>query len=657
MKLWTWTPQVAKKVLAERLRECIEDRKNREARWHRNERTAFETDGNPMADGDLSISIETDLVPAGSDSAVGTNYVFKNIRFLQAQMSANPPQVAFRPSSSDPEDRKAAEAANRISQWGLRAYKMHEIADQRNLNTLIYGTGFTKETWDPHAGKLLKVDEDSGEMLAEGDFRIEVPNVWNIYLDTDATNKEEIKYVFEKIFIPWEEALNRWPDQKDLLKKNRKTKESMSSDKYRSSMLKKTLYDVVELYEYWEKGLPTNGYLGRYAVHTIDGDLLDLTTNPERYREISPTYKEMQERIKEKTQPVAKAKLPYSILTDIDEPGSPWGRSTIEFASVLQENLNRLDSTILEAVQAHGVPRLILPEGAEIQDGSISNSPWDIVKITGTQPPHFMEPMPLPPAVTQLRESFRTGIDDEMGMNESMFGQQSREQSGFAQQYAVNQGNMIRQRLFNKFVMVTEETVKNMIVMVANRWSTKRTIQVLGKENALETSAFKGADIAHGYDVVGEFGNQLSLDPTTRRGELMNMMPLLEKAQMDPSTILSMMKIGDTSMAVDMVALAETRMLEYFEKIIATRSQVEPREKEDHEKMLAYAGKFVMMRAYQDLDDQLKDLIDEHIDMRQQLVAAPPAPGGEAAPAPGAPPGAPGAPPEGMPSPDVMNLL
>jgi len=36
------------------------------------------------------------------------------------------------------------------------------------------------------------------------------------------------------------------------------------------------------------------------------------------------------------------------------------------------------------------------------------------------------------------------------GVNDSMFGQQKREQSGFSMQYATNQGKMVRRRLFNK---------------------------------------------------------------------------------------------------------------------------------------------------------------------------------------------------------------
>jgi hypothetical protein len=227
------------------------------------------------------------------------------------------------------------------------------------------------------------------------------------------------------------------------------------------------------------------------------------------------------------------------------------------------------------------------------------------------------------------------------GVNESMFGQQQREQSGFAMQYATNQGNMIRQRLFNKYVRATEHLYRRFLLIVANKWKTTKIVQVVGRENDINTLKFKGSDIAHGYDVTSEFGRSLSLDPMTRRGELMNMMPLMEKAQVPPQRILAEMQLGETDAVFDDAELGQDRMLDYFDRIIKTGVQAEPRPHENHEQMLSYASKFVMLRAYQSLEDPIKDLIDEHIKMRQealqQAVAPQQAAPGMAPPAPGAP--------------------
>jgi len=54
---------------------------------------------------------------------------------------------------------------------------------------------------------------------------------------------------------------------------------------------------------------------------------------------------------------------------------------------------------------------------------------WDIIKYSGNVPPSYMEPMPMPNIIPQLQDRFKAGLDDMAGVNDSMFGQQKREQS------------------------------------------------------------------------------------------------------------------------------------------------------------------------------------------------------------------------------------
>jgi len=38
------------------------------------------------------------------------------------------------------------------------------------------------------------------------------------------------------------------------------------------------------MYEYWEKGLPQNGYVGRYCLCVVDGQTIGgMQANPESY--------------------------------------------------------------------------------------------------------------------------------------------------------------------------------------------------------------------------------------------------------------------------------------------------------------------------------------------------------------------------------------
>jgi hypothetical protein len=337
----------------------------------------------------------------------------------------------------------------------------------------------------------------------------------------------------------------------------------------------------------------------------------------------------------------ATAYLPYHILTDIDVGGAVWGRSFIAYEAPLQATYNRILSSLLDCVQAHGVTRVLLPEGAEIADKAITNSPWDIVRYTGNREPSFMEPMPFPPAAADLLQLVKQGGDDMAAVNESMFGQQSREQSGFSMQYATNQGNMIRRRLFDKYVTLVEHVYKAYLNLIRRYWTEPRTILVLGKEKAFESIDIQGADIDGGFDLIVEYGASLSLDPTSRRQELLQLLPLFQQAETDPAAkkILSMLRLNELEGMYDRIQLAADRQREIFEEMIASDIYIPPAEAEDDVNMLAWAADYRMSAEFKYLTPEHQALILRHIKERSMKVAQA---GGAGPGQPGAGGGAPG---------------
>jgi hypothetical protein len=650
-RIHVWTPDEAQKELARRLQYCREVRKKLEYQWQDAENTLYSTRGNSFSP-DLSISFETEaeLGITGIDQSntnVGVNYTFKNFRLLHSQLSANPPSVVVRPTSADSSDKRKADAADRLIRFAIRQYKLQELFDQATANVLQYGTGFIKTIWDQEKGDIIDVNPETGEVLMDGDISFSIPSPWDIYLDPDATTWDDVKFVFERIAMPWEEALFRFPDKKEVLEKYRVQEQASRNEQSQRPVIEQKKYDVVEVLQYWEKGLPHNGMIGKFCFITKDGDLLTpIKPNPFRFSPPVDRGVDMPGMAPQKKELPGKARLPYHIMTDADLPGYVWGRAVVQYEVPLQELYNRMLNVIIDNMQAHGVARLIMPETAEIADGSITNSPWDVIKYTGNIPPSYMEPMPMPPVVSEMIQLVKQGIDDMAGVNESMFGQQSREQSGFSMQYATNQGNMIRRRLFNKYVLLTENTYKAFLDLVRKHWEESRTIYVLGKEKAFEALDLKGADIDGGFDIVVEYGASLSLDPTTRREEIITLMPMFEKAGVEPRVLLQLLKLNELEGAYDTVSLADDRQREVFEEMVATGEYIPPKEMQDHKNMLSFAYRYVMTSEFKYLGPEPQALIERHIKEREQLAAqgAQP-PGGPAGPG-GAPP-----PPQGVPLP------
>lgn len=655
-KIITWGPEKARQEVLRRYEYAKTSRNPLQDRWSRSERTVFSsvaTQNTSGADSSLGEEYSTGVSPVdGSSADMNVGYTFKNLRFIHAQMSANPPAVVMRPASSDQDDRRKADAADRVTRYALRKYQIPEEVDKTTWNTLLYGTGILKINYDPTLGDIVEVDEETGEIVTEGDISFTIPSPWNIYLDPDATSAREVKYVVEELYIDYDEACSKWPGKQDILRTALLSEESSGSgSSHRGAQLETTKYNVVKLLEYWETGLPTNGYLGRYTITTTAGlEVEPLRPNPHRFTKFGAASRlfdreDLADEVKEKM--LARipriARLPYHILTDIDVPNKVWGWSTVDYAANLQDNLARLDSAFLDNMEAHGVARIVMPSTAEIAEGSITNTPWDIIKYTGTIPPNIMEPARLPPEVTQLRGNIITGINDVFGVNENMFGQQSREQSAASMQYATNQGNMIRRRLFNKYVLFVEDIYRDLLDLVRTKWSTPRVVAVLGKEKALEAVDIKGMDVDGGYDVVAEYGVSLSLDPMTRREEIMSLQPLFEKAGIPMRVSLKMMKLNELEGMYDALQLADDRQREVFEEMIATGTYIAPEPMMDHPNMIAYALQYFMTVEFKYLDEDTKQLLRAHTQARGALAAQEQAgPAQPPAAAPGPVPGLPG---------------
>jgi hypothetical protein len=617
---------ITEQEISKRLQHCIKDRAQEEKRWDEIDAIIYGGIGGNRASitsssqGGTVVGINSSA-PDEGDSDISLTYAFKNLRFIHAQMSSNPPTVSPRPTSSDSEDLRRADAADRLVRYSLRKYLLQEVFDQGTLNTLQYGTGVYKTIFSSEIGDIISFNQQTGEAVLEGDFDCYALPIRNFYCDPDARSVQKVNYAFEKHQLHYNEAVFKFGEEKkDILESCRRKNSEVAS--YGSNAPEQQYYDVVEVFEYYERGLPENGYAGRHGWCTASGKFL-TKFGPSPYAFTTPG---------KKRSGIKKALLPFHILTDIDVPGRVWGRSFLDYVVRPQEVLDRLDSAMLDNLQAHSCYRMIVPEGTELGKDSPTNSPWDVVSITGNQPPYFMGAPSMSPDFSRYREQVKQGIDEMSGVNESMFGQQSREQANAAMQYAVNQGSQIRRRLFNKYAMVVESVYKAFLNICREHWDTKRKISVIGKEKALETVDIDGMDIDGGFDIIVEYGTSLALDPITRRQEILQLQPLFEAAGVPKRTSLRLMKLNELSEMYDELDLAEDRQREYVEKMLLTNTYIPPEPFEDHVNMLLFLKRYVMQREFTILKPEQKNLVRQHLIERTQMdseekkLFAPPAP-------------------------------
>ena len=555
------------------------------------------------------------------------NYIFQHYRLLHSQMSANPPVVGAKPLSMDQIDIDAADMAEDTNRYWFKHMNLQENTDQMSGKAIKYGTGYIKTIQDPDAGDMVSFDEETDLAHFEGDAKVYSPSTLDIWLDCMAKTPDDCEHVWEKVTNTYAYWISVFHDERqieildNILKENKYSTDSDGMSE---------LSDEINLYYYYEKGLPRNAMLGRFAIMTYEGELITdgVVKNPHFYRPFQ-SRKDREKylqgekgfnKIKKKA-PIGK--LPIHILTDIDVDDRPYGRSFIYYAANNQDIVNRLDEVTLNNIKAWGSQKCVIIGGGKVNEVSLNDDQFTAITIDG---PGDVKPMPRPgsmPDMTQLREVLKGSVDATAAVNKSMTGQMDRETSGSALQVAASQGNQVRRRLFVKYTRVCEEIYRSLNMISRETWTTEKTLEILGAQGSYKTRFVSAMDISGGYQFYSSYGEQFSLDPALRRQELMQLIPLLQEMPgVTQNTIIDLLGINEVEIAQDRAKLGETRQKEIFDEIKRTGKQIQPDpDIEDSDSMLAWASIYVMTSEYNRLGKESKDLLKEHIQLRKAIVA------------------------------------
>lgn len=640
LKYQIWDEDTAKAELYQRLDRAKKYRFNFESRWLANEAILYQEQRERVAhtnDVDLvELSASSEVEYDTPNSNVSINYAFKYLRFLHAQMSANPPSVVPKPVSQDYEDRQSSKAADDLSHYARKKYDLQEKQDLTTLETLSYGTGVLRPKWDVYGGELLSVDKEEGTVTMTGDIDVSPVRIWDFWIDPTAATQDKIRFVFQKFEVSIAEACILFPKHRELLEQHAtefesaERKDSLIRASYKSygsggsDSERRVVY-----YEYIEKAAPVNLMQGRRIFHLEDGTVLTSPASPNNYPQ---------------------GKIPHKILTDIDVPGQVYGKTFVDYIIRLQDVLDSMDSAMLEMVQTHSVPRLVVVDDGDVSTEEIETSASHVLRIraTSANTPHFIQPPSSMPAMVALREQLLIGMAEIASVNESMEGKIGRELASAAMQTAINAGNQTRRRLFNKYQLFIRDLYTDILLLMQKHFTDKRKIYVTGEDGAMTTAYYSSADIQGGYTFDLDYGVSWSLDPAARQDQIIQLAPMLKEAGVTPKTILSYLRLNEVGGVVDRVDMAARRQREIIEEMISAFAvegnlvYIAPEKNEPHEDMLEACKDFRLTTTFKFLPPEVKALIDRHIDDRLEMIA-------NSATGAGQQP-APAAAPEGMPA-------
>lgn len=621
MKVTLWTKAVAEKELKKRFKRAVEYRKLFEGQWKENEKYLFPVQN--VSGESISYNSHAELaqklsIVAGDGKSITLPRIKKNVRYLHAQMSANPPSAVALPESPDDSCRRAATAARHIMKWGARQYHFQEVTDMTCLNAIVYGTGIGRLYHDKNKGKVSKYDRVTGEVTVDGDIAHKSISIWDYWCGSNTKSTTEWEEGWERIRMPFEEAVALWPEARGILEEaiinpNRDWQEwgdEGIAEESRLDLDKQVEKEqIVEILEYHQKASIFNANLGYHCFHTMEGKLIsEIEDNP-----------------------TPNAEIPYGVITDLDVPGHFYAKSTVDFALPIMRVVDQIDTMVLDNLESHGNLKLVVYESAEVNDDDLNTNPTQVIRISGTaqQAPNHLVMPSLAIDFYKLRENLLAAIDEMMGINEVIQGQFQKDMSGFSAQTAINAANLVRRRLFNKYTLYVEKMYTLLLDNVRKYWDKKRKVPVVGEEDSANLPEYDKSDVASGFILQAQYGQNFSLDPAQRREEIMQAQPLLKEAGVNPKALVRMLKYNEVEGLFDSIEIARARQLEIFQAAVklfedADEIKIMPAWAMTyamHDMMAEAAQEYFMTREFLQLDPRLKEAMYEHQEARMQCAA------------------------------------
>lgn len=620
------------RIIGQKLQAAIQDRARWRSEWNSNEASIFDTgyEGAILRDSMNSASVsgsdnsDVGTEGSGADNFMGLNPSARNMQVLHSQLCSNPPVVMAVPASDEESDKDAAEAAELVCQHIRQQKHVDSWFANFTLNTHLYGTGFIKLVFRKDLGLYIYNDRNcKSEQL--GDFSIGTPRPWDMYVDANATHWDEVTWVSERLFVDIDDATAFFGEEHraSLAASAMQLSELVTSGVEGHSLLYTIKTDVVEIFERWEPGLPSNDFLGRLEYHLRGGKILKTC------EEIPSAFK-----LTEGGSALV-ARLPYQCLTYIDVPNSIWGRSPAALCARAQNVLNAITAVELDTAHNMGVPRLVVTKEAVGPDTerAATNSSVDMISIDigsegGGAFPAILQAANTSQDLKVLYDKLSTYINDAWGVNDALLGKQERETQGVTMQISIQQGNMIRENFFNKYVRTINWFYELGLAYYVKFKTLSQMVYVVGPDNKIQARKLKGADIISGYVLVVERGTSFALDPITRQEQITNLMKVFQEGGLDTRFLIRQLKLADLRGIYAEFDLADNRAKMLIEKL-KNKDEVKIRTPEDHIGIGLYLSKYVMSSEYDELDDDIKDLIDKHIDDRETAAANKASPQGQ----------------------------
>ena len=421
------------------------------------------------------------------------------VRTEIAKLTSQKPSAVALPASNEIEDIFAASAATQI--WESLYDRLKVGREMRAVarDISVLGVGYLKTYWDENA----EYSDDT-----KGDVCIDHVSPFNVFVpDLSIVDHEKQPYMLHVYTKPLEWVKSTY---KGLIPKDKQPTVVASTEIADvSSALdlreNNSKPDACLIIEAWIKpGTSAMFPKGGYVV-IVDDIIVDacLTGFPSGY----------------KSYPITKF--------DHIPSGQYYPACVIDDTIPLQREINRTRSQRIQAKNMMAKPQVYYREGS-LTVSKINTAPGQYIGVRPGFDFPQSAPMPqLPPYVAEELQSLNMDLEDISGQHQVSKGSTPPGvEAATAIAYLQERDDSYLAPTFASIEEGLSLVAKLALSLVAEYWTTERTVKIVGSDSSFSAELFKGSDIARGTDIRIESGSALPTSKAAKQALVMDMMKM-----------------------------------------------------------------------------------------------------------------------------------
>lgn len=539
---------------------------------------------------------------AGELSEIQLNHLRSLVRHLVVMTTSNRPAFEARAVNSDVRSLSETIVAEGVLDYYLGEGRVEETKIAEVERAIVLGQAWETVTWDFQAGdetmpnEQEELDPMTGEPVERapiraGDISVQCWDPWQVAHDL-YTRPEDQRWriVSDHNVNKWELAAEFPELAKEILDEGTKPDDG----------------------RIWEWGVETRDpdnvtvrhFYHRQSAAVPEGLYIKVCGDVVLFRGALP-YDEM----------------PVRPMLSGSEIGAETAYADVWDLIPLQQAVNSTASAMLSVHDAFGVPNIIAPSDANVNVDDIAGG-MRLITFDGepNREPHLLDMLRLDDASPKLLDLWVRTMEQLSGVNQVTRGDPpSNLKSGAALALVQSMALQYTSGLQRMYTRSLEET-GNAILSVLKRYAHEpRMMEIVGRDQRSMLKQFSGADIAHVRRVVVNVGNPLM---RTTAGRLEVATQLIEMPPEERETFLS---VVDTGRLDSKYEATRTRalLIRAENERLADGTAVKVLATDPHELHIQEHLSLLDNPDVRD-DDMTSALvlqhIQEHIDMRMQLI-------------------------------------